>query len=51
VPDDNCTICGSTAQAFRLECPECIRRWDELLCRQLRERLFGPVLVREPLRG
>jgi hypothetical protein len=28
-------------QSFRFECPECARRWEEMECRQLRERLFA----------
>jgi hypothetical protein len=45
VPDDSpdlrCWTCGALPQAFRFACPECARRWEEMECRELRERLFG----------
>jgi hypothetical protein len=37
-----CWLCNTPAHAFNFECPECRRRWDEIECRELRERLFGP---------
>jgi hypothetical protein len=40
-PDQYCWHCGAQPQAFRFACPECARRWEEMECRQLRERLFG----------
>ena len=33
-------MCGATDQLFRSECPECMRRWEDSECRELRERLF-----------
>jgi lipopolysaccharide biosynthesis regulator YciM len=51
MPDDHCSVCGFGPHAYRLECPECTRRWEEMQCRELRERLFGPIVVREPLSG
>ena len=45
---DACWVCGSTASVFRFECPECLRRWEDMLCRELRERLF-PVTTAKPL--
>jgi hypothetical protein len=41
-------MCGATAQVFRSECPECMRRWEDTECRELRDRLF-PVEAPEPL--
>ena len=35
-----CWMCGATADVFRFDCPECVRRWEDTECRQLRERLF-----------
>ena len=43
-----CWMCNSPAHVFRLDCPECTRRWEETECRELRERLF-PVAVPEQL--
>jgi len=40
-PDLRCWTCGALPQAFRFTCPECARRWEEMECRELRERLFG----------
>ncbi|HWM12761.1 MAG TPA: hypothetical protein VNO82_25600 [Solirubrobacteraceae bacterium] len=40
-PDRRCLSCGALPQAFCFDCPECARRWEEMECRQLRERLFG----------
>jgi len=43
VPDETpepCWMCGATEHVFRFECPECMRRWEETECRELRERLF-----------
>jgi hypothetical protein len=37
---DPCWMCDSPAHVFRFECPECVRRWEETECRELRERLF-----------
>ena len=39
-----CWMCDAPASAFRFDCPECTRRWEETECRELRERLF-PVEV------
>jgi hypothetical protein len=39
-----CWMCGATAHSFRFECPECMRRWEDTECDELRERLF-PVAV------
>jgi hypothetical protein len=39
-----CWMCGSQASVFRFDCPECARRWEDLECSELRERLF-PVEV------
>jgi hypothetical protein len=33
-------MCGSPASVFRFDCPECTRRWEDVECRELRERLF-----------
>jgi hypothetical protein len=41
-------MCGATVRVFRFDCPECLRRWEDSECRELRERLF-PVVVPEPL--
>ena len=43
-----CWMCGATAQVFRFDCPECMRRWEDTECRELRERLF-PVASPPPL--
>jgi hypothetical protein len=43
VPEETpepCWMCGATEHVFRFECPECMRRWEETECRELRERLF-----------
>ncbi len=40
-PEEPCWLCDTPAHAFNFECPECLRRWDEIECRELRERLFG----------
>jgi len=40
-PDRRCTMCGALPHAFHVACPECVRRWEEMECRQLRERLFA----------
>jgi hypothetical protein len=39
-----CWMCGSPASVFRFDCPECRRRWEDIECSELRERLF-PVEV------
>jgi predicted nucleic acid-binding Zn ribbon protein len=39
-PDRRCVTCGALPQAFDFACEECTRRWEEMECRQLRERLF-----------
>ena len=33
-------MCGAGEQLFRYDCQECMRRWEENECRELRERLF-----------
>ena len=33
-------MCGATEHVFRFECPECMGRWEETECRELRKRLF-----------
>jgi hypothetical protein len=43
-----CWMCGAAASVFRFDCPECMRRWEDTECRELRERLF-PVAAPEPL--
>jgi predicted RNA-binding Zn-ribbon protein involved in translation (DUF1610 family) len=35
-----CWMCGATVHVFRFDCPECMRRWEDTECRELRERLF-----------
>ena len=35
-----CWMCGAAAHVFRFDCPECMRRWEDAECRELRERLF-----------
>jgi predicted RNA-binding Zn-ribbon protein involved in translation (DUF1610 family) len=40
-PDLRCWSCGAQPHAFRFACPECALRYEELECRELRERLFG----------
>jgi hypothetical protein len=42
MPDEPCWMCGAAEQLFRSECPECMRRWEDSECRELRERLFPP---------
>jgi hypothetical protein len=37
-------MCDAPASAFRFDCPECVRRWEDAECRELRDRLF-PVEV------
>jgi hypothetical protein len=37
---DSCWMCGASASVFRFDCPECVRRWEDTECRELRERLF-----------
>lgn len=39
-----CWMCGSATSVFRFDCPECARRWEDIECNELRERLF-PVEV------
>jgi hypothetical protein len=33
-------MCDAAPHAFRFDCPECMRRWEDTACRELRERLF-----------
>ena len=33
-------MCSAAAQVFHFDCPECVRRWEDAECRELRERLF-----------
>jgi hypothetical protein len=42
VPEDSdfCWMCGAAASVFRFDCQECVRRWEDTECRELRERLF-----------
>jgi hypothetical protein len=40
MPDEPCWMCGAAEQLFRSEWPECMRRWEDSECRELRERLF-----------
>jgi hypothetical protein len=35
-----CWMCDAPASAFRFDCPECVRRWEDAECDELRERLF-----------
>jgi hypothetical protein len=44
---DPCWMCGVPASVIRFDCPECVRRWEETECRELRERLF-PVSTPDP---
>jgi hypothetical protein len=46
-PGDACWMCGVPASVFRFDCPECVRRWEDTECRELRERLF-PASTSEP---
>jgi hypothetical protein len=48
-PETSCIGCGAPRGEFRFDCPVCLRRWEEVECRELRERLFGlPVGPHEP---
>ena len=38
-------MCGATEQLYRSDCPECMRRWEDDECRELRDRLFPPTSV------
>jgi hypothetical protein len=42
-------MCDAPAHAFRFDCPECVRRWEDTECRELRQRLFGEFAELEPL--
>jgi hypothetical protein len=39
--DSRCPFCGVAAPDPGAFCLECEMRWEEMECRQLRERLFG----------
>ena len=45
--DPRCPFCGAMGQDPRAFCMECEMRWEEMECRQLRERLFGVAQVAE----
>jgi hypothetical protein len=40
--EQGCWLCGTPPHAWNFDCPECARKWDEIECQELRERLFGP---------
>ncbi len=40
--EQGCWLCGTPPHSWNFECPECARKWDEIECQELRERLFGP---------
>jgi hypothetical protein len=40
-PDHSCWTCGALPHAVSFACPECARRWEEMLSRELRRQLFG----------
>jgi hypothetical protein len=46
--DSGCPFCGSAAQDTAGFCLSCELRWEEMECRQLRERLFGIVDAADP---
>jgi hypothetical protein len=41
--DGRCPFCGVAGRDPGASCLECEMRWEEMECRQLRERLFGVV--------
>ena len=47
--DPRCPFCGTAAQDTGAFCLHCEMRWEEMECRQLRERLFGVVSGSDPL--
>ena len=43
-----CPFCGTAAKDTGSFCLQCEMRWEEMECRQLRERLFGVVSGSDP---
>jgi hypothetical protein len=43
-----CPFCGAPGQDAAGFCLSCELRWEEMECRQLRERLFGVVSMPDP---
>jgi hypothetical protein len=41
--DGRCPFCGVAGRDPGASCLDCEMRWEEMECRQLRERLFGVV--------
>jgi hypothetical protein len=48
VSDSRCPFCGAIAQETAGFCLSCELRWEEMECRQLRERLFGIIDAPDP---
>ena len=47
--ENRCPFCGTVGQYAGAFCLACELRWEEMECRQLRERLFGVVSAPDPM--